>query len=263
MNEQALRSFGLAALPLSVFVISTACSPTGEPSAAPPEVPSHVLEGGSSVYFGNVYPLNESADQPTFVYERRVDVRAGEMVSSHLTREPDGDLVLAESATHTDHYELSRYELHGNQLGQRGHIEVRGGQVRYQLIDAQGAHDEVESVDQPVVVGPTLVGYIVEHLPALRSGETLSVRFALLDRMETLGFDLEVEDAPPGMVGVRMTPSSFLVSLAVDPIHYVFEEGTSKLVRLEGRVPPKRRRGAALEDFDARVEYSFVSSSYR
>jgi len=36
-----------------------------------------------------------------------------------------------------------------------------------------------------------------------------------------------------------MKPSSFLVGMLVDPVYFTFESGTAKLVRLEGRVPPK------------------------
>jgi hypothetical protein len=36
-----------------------------------------------------------------------------------------------------------------------------------------------------------------------------------------------------------------------------------KLVRIEGRVPPKRLVGGRFRAFDARVEYAFVSPPYR
>lgn len=85
---------------------------------------------------------------------------------------------------------------------------------------------------------------------------------ALLDRLETLAFELEAVDASGGQTRVRMQPSNLLLSAVIDPVVFTFESDTGKLVRLEGRVPPKRRDGEWLEDFDARVEYSFVAAEY-
>jgi hypothetical protein len=226
------------------------------------EVPEAVLSGGDSIYFGTVFPLAGDASEPTYVYERRVAQDGGAFLSTHITRTPTGHIELAETATHAADYTLRSYVLHGNQLGVHGRVEVGDGQVRFHRVDASGAQDEVEEQDGVVVVGPTLVGYIAEHLDELRGGEVLPVRLALLDRLETLGFDLAIAPAAEGETKVRMTPSSFFIRLAVDPIDYTFG-GDGKLVRLEGRVPPKRLVDGRYRDFDARVEYAFVSQRYR
>ena len=91
----------------------------------------------------------------------------------------------------------------------------------------------------------------------------LGVRPAVLDRLVTIGFQLQAVEARPGQTRIRMKPSSFLVALVVDPLYFTFETATGKLVRLEGRVPPKVRDGDAWRDFDARVEYRFVANAYR
>jgi hypothetical protein len=60
-----------------------------------------------------------------------------------------------------------------------------------------------------------------------------------------------------------MKPSSFIVGLAVSPITFTFATASKKLLLLEGRVPPKVRKGDRLRDLDARVEYTFVATEYR
>jgi hypothetical protein len=60
-----------------------------------------------------------------------------------------------------------------------------------------------------------------------------------------------------------MAAESFFISLAIAPIFFTFDSETGKLVRIEGRVPPKVRSGEAWRDFDARVEYRFVAQQYR
>jgi hypothetical protein len=135
--------------------------------------------------------------------------------------------------------------------------------IHFERFDGSKRRTRTERMNGPVVVGPTLVGYIVRNLESLRAGQVLGVRFALLERLETIGFQLQAVPAAPGQTRIRMKPSSFLVALIVDPVDFTFDTTTGKLARLEGRVPPKVRQGDAWRDFDARVEYRFVADAYR
>jgi hypothetical protein len=140
---------------------------------------------------------------------------------------------------------------------------VLGNEVTFRFADGVEQRTASEHVDSPVAVGPTLVGYIVRRLQALRDGEVVLVRLAVLDRLETLGFELVAVPADAGRTRIRMSASSFLIGLAVDPISFTFETSSSKLLQLEGRVPPKRLEGDSWHDLDARVEYRYVAAAYR
>ncbi len=120
---------------------------------------------------------------------------------------------------------------------------MSGGKVRFELTSGAETREASETVSDALVVSPTLVGYIIEHLRALRSGATLPVRLAVLERLETIGFDLELVDAPQGRTRVRMKASSPFIRMAIDPITFTFETASSKLLVLEGRVPPQGARG--------------------
>ncbi len=226
-------------------------------------IAADVANRGDAIYVGRVFPLRGASAQPTYVYERRVEERQGRLVSTHVTRDLAGVIQLAESANHSSDYALSEYTLHANQLGQTGGIRVQDNQITFRVADGEAERVRVERLTGDVVVGPTLVGYVVHRIDRLARGEIANVRMAVLDRMETIGFDLTSVAAPVGQTRIRMTPSSFLIALAVDPILFTFEASTRKLVRLEGRVPTKVRDGDRWKDFDARVEYDFVASSYR
>jgi hypothetical protein len=158
---------------------------------------------------------------------------------------------------------LSEYTLYTNQLGQTGGIRVQDDQITFRVTDDNVERVRVERLTGDVVVGPTLVGYVFRRLDGLARGEVAEVRLAVLDRMETISFELAAVAAPAGLTRIQMTPSSFLIRLAVDPVIFTFETSTRKLMRLEGRVPTKIRNGDRWKDFDARVEYAFVASSYR
>ena len=242
--------------------LALGCGPALVARPTPSLGPS-ITGGGELVYVGRVFPLRGAAGAPTYVYERRVDTRDGGLVSTHVTRDPAGAIQIAESATHRADYTLARYTLHTDQLGQSGEILVDHGEVTFRITDGTHERTQVERVSGPVVVGPTLVGTIVGRLDDLERGATVRVRLAVLERLETIGFDLRVIDHVQGETRVRMSASSFLVGLLVDPITFTFETSTRKLLRLEGRVPPKLRVGDHWSAFDARVEYDFFAAAYR
>jgi hypothetical protein len=157
----------------------------------------------TTIYAGNVFPLNSEASEPTFRYERFVAERDGRLESTHVTRELSGAVALDESAMHTESYALEEYTLHRNQLGQSGTIRVADGRVYFHLVDGARSRTRIERQKDAVVVGPTLVGHIFRHLDVLRAGSVLRVRMAVLDRLETIGFELRAVDGEPGQTRVR------------------------------------------------------------
>lgn len=251
---------------VTLVTLLAGCGGAHAQAQPPVTLPREVVDSGESIYLGKVYPLDQApapARAPLFVYERRVAERDGATLSTHITRDGSGRVVFADSATHAPDYRLIDYTLHGTQLGQSGTIHVEGDQVSFHRICKNGEKRRVETQRDPVMVGPTLVGYLFRHLGELRDGRKLPVRLAVLDRMETIGFDLEAVAAQPGQTQIRMKPSSFIIAAVVDPFYFTFETSTGKLVRLEGRVPPKVPDGDRLSDLDARVEYQFLTASYR
>lgn len=226
-----------------------------------PVLPEGLTERGSTVYFGSSFALKGAPSEPSFVYERRVESSGGAMFSTHITREPSGAIALIEGAAHSEDYALTDYTLFVNQLGQTGSLHVEGDTATFRI---DGERTKTEQLSGPIVVGPTLVGFVFKRLEALRAKQRVGVRFAVLERLETIGFDLElVEALAPDQTRIRMSPSGFLYRLAVAPLFLTFETATGKLVRLEGRIPPKLRDGERWADFDARVEYRFVADAYR
>jgi hypothetical protein len=246
-------------------LIGSACtsSPAGE--RALPEVAPAITNRGETIYFGRVFPLEGASAAPTYVYERRVGVEGDgkRFVSTHVTRDSAGVVQIAEAATHDATYTLNDYTLYGNQLGESGSVQVEPGQVTFRLSSLAGERTRVEQTSGDVVVGPTLIGVIVNRFEALQRGDVASVRFAVVGRLETIGFELTKVSSAPGELRVKMSPSDFLVGLVVDPIYFTFDSSTKKLLRMEGRVPPLVRDGDDWRDFDARVEYAFVAPSYR
>ncbi len=251
----------MKAMAVLVAVVAAGCAggvPDGGRGLA--TVPRDVLQRGETVYFGSTYRLKGAdGEGPLFVYERRTDGA----VATHITRTAAGELQLVDEASYDASYLLGRYTLHTDQLGRTGRIDVGETDVRFTLTDGEQVVTDSEPRTDPVVVGPTLVGFMHHRLSALRSGSVLPIRFAVLDRLETLGFQLAAVAAEPGQTKVKMSASSPLVALLVAPVFFTFDDATGNLVRIEGRVPPKVLENGRWYDLDARVEYRFVAPAYR
>ena len=215
------------------------------------------------VYFADMFARGTVGTPPLFTDERLVEECGSVLVSTHVTRDRAGATLIRESAAHSGDYALIEYTLYANQFGQTGTIRVQGDQVSYERFRGTDRETKIERVDGPVVVGPTMVGYIARHLDQLQAGEELEIRLAVLDRLATYGFKLQAVEASPGQTRIRMKPSSFVIAMAVDPLYFTFETATGKPIRLEGRVAPEVRDDDGWHSVDARVEYHLVSGAYR
>lgn len=217
---------------------------------------------GEQIYEGRVFALDGRRD-PLFTYERRIRSEGGVVTSTHITHDPAGAVVVVQRASHSPSYELRRADLTHGQSGLQASVTVADGRATYTVDDGVRTTTSQESVDHPVVAGPTMFGFILAHWEALRGGAVLPIRFAVLERGESLGFVLARVEGPAGRTVIRMTPSNPLVRLAVAPTYFHFDTPSRRILEYTGRVPPLERRGESLAALDARVSYQFVAAAFR
>jgi hypothetical protein len=218
---------------------------------------------GNQVYEGRVHAL-DSRPAPLFRYERRVQTVQQDVVSTHVTYDPTGAVVVIQSAAHTPKYELVRADLIHGQTGVTASAEVAARNIVFTSNQGGRISTRSEQLRDPVVSGPTLFGYILAHWDELTRGASLPVRFAVLERNETIGFTLElVESSTQGRTVIRMKPSSLLVRMAISPTFFEFETATRKILEYTGRVPPLESVNGRLQTLDARVTYGFVAPDFR
>jgi len=217
---------------------------------------------GDQIYEGRVFAL-DGRPEALFRYERRVQ-RAGSLVTStHVTHDRSGAVVVVQSAVHSPTYDLTRAGMIHRQTGASAAVAVENGEATFTL--ANGGRQSVtrERVDNPVVAGPTMFGFILAHWDELERGATIPIRFALLERGETLGFALDKVAATDGRTTIHMKPTSLLVPMAVAPTYFQFETASRRIVEYTGRVPPMEQRGDRLRTLDARVAYTFTAPEFR
>jgi hypothetical protein len=218
---------------------------------------------GAQVYEGQVFAL-DGRPMPLFHYERRVRATDDGLVSTHVTYDPSRMVVVIQSASHTPGYDLVRADLLHGQSGVSGFVEVSERAVAFTLNEGGHATTAREELTDPVVAGPTMFGYILAHWDDLMGGATLPIRFAVIERRETIGFILDkVDSATPGRTVIRMKPSNLLIRMAIAPTFFEFDTATRKILEYTGRVPPLEAVEGRLRTLDARVAYRFTAADFR
>ena len=152
---------------------------------------------GSWVYDGTVQPLATPNGPALFSYQRRVQPAGDGLTASHVTRDPQGRVLIVESATLSADYRLRGFEAVNRQLGLSGSVELSadGRQLHYWLVQGQRLHSATETIDAPAVTGPSLHGHILQHWDALSAGRVQRVRFVVLSRLGSIPFEIRRADA--------------------------------------------------------------------
>ena len=252
----------------SVFLAACLCTAAHAGPAAFTKLEAlqgSVEAAGTLVYRGDTFIQRAPAGAPLFRYERRVLTNPNGLTASHITRDPAGRVIIAESAQVSPSYETLRFEATNQQSGFTGSVQIsKGGRhLEYELNDNGKLSTAFEDVFDPVVCGPSLFGFVLKNWDPLMAGATLPVRMLVLKEKTTYGFNLKFEKLADGKASFTITPSNFLIRMAVAPLQVTFDASTKMPVRYEGRVPPMENISGKLKDLDARVEYTSMSAVYR
>jgi hypothetical protein len=220
---------------------------------------------GTLVYRGDTFAQHTPAGAPLYRYERRVLTTPDGLRASHITRDPAGRVVIVETALVSAQYETLRFEATDRQSGFSGSVQIsQGGRhLEYELRDNGQRSTASEDVADPVVCGPSLFGFILQHWEPLLAGASLPVRMLVLKDKTTYGFDVKLDKTVHGQATFSVTPSSLLIRMAIAPLRVVFDARTKNVVRYQGRVPPMENVAGKLKSLDARVEYTSVAATYR
>lgn len=210
---------------------------------------------GALRYEGEVFPLEEPGPA-LFRYERRVMDRGEALCASHLTLSPSGvPVVLHQAEQGADLALLAFEEIHA-QLGLVGRLEVDAeGSAHFETwID--GRHQQRrEAPGAPLVVGPTLFGYVQANWDSLVDGEVHTLRFVVLADRRAYRFELQQLPEDRDTTVFEMRAANPLLALGVPTMTLVFD-AERKIVSYSGRVPPMVEDQGALESLDAEVRYT-------
>src|SRR6185503_10156291 len=108
---------------------------------------------------------------------------------------------------HSSDYGLITAEMIHGQTGVSASVAVSNGRAKFRLREGENETTADEIVRDPVVAGPTMFGFILAHWDQLNNGATIPIRFAVLERGETIGFVLDKASDNDGRTIIRMRPS--------------------------------------------------------
>ena len=222
-------------------------------------------QAGKLIYRGATFAQKQAGPEPLFRYERRLKSISGGFEATHLTRDPAHHVVVVESAEFNAAYQLQSFAVQHPQLGYSGEVQVSsdGRHLSYRLNDRGVMRTAEESIDVPAVSGPSLFGFILAQRLALAAGKTVPVRFIVMKKMRTYGFEIRQDSADNGQVVYAITPSSWFIRMFIATMRVTWDTGSQTWVRYEGRVPPMQSVAGQLTELDARVDYTASAFPYR
>lgn len=221
---------------------------------------------GDRVYRGDVFAQTPGAAKVLFQYERRVYAIANGLRACHITSDTRGKALIVQAATVSPDYTLQRLDIANRQAGNSGSavVSADGRHVEYTLHQADAVKTGREAIGHALVSGPSLHGFVLRHWDVLVGGASVPVRMVVLDALKSYRFDIRLAcQRDVGQATFSITPSSWLVRLAIAPLQVTFDNATRHVLRYEGRVPPMREVDGKLKALDARVVYTDHALRYR
>ena len=171
-------------------------------------------------------------------------------------RAPGGELV-AEDEVVFERGALKRYRHHRPTIGETASVERQGSELVYTLARGGERWERRRPLEEPYTVGPTVVDHVQRHWAALSRGESLTVRYGVLDQMRAFDFrlvrDREHPSNSPDAAVVRMTASSAFVRLFVAPGYIVMSPDGRRFRGLIGRLVPILMEGGKPRPLDGEL----------
>lgn len=218
---------------------------------------------GILIYEGSVFAIDDQNPKQVFSYERRVREEKEILIANHITRNMDKKVIITQIAKYVPKYQLKNFEYINGQVGYIAKVEVNRNLVRYSLTDNSGnTTSSEEEVNEPLVVGPTLFGFISTNWETLSAGNSLFVQFIVAEQKKTYRFEIRRLSENNGITRFEMKATNWLIGLFIKPFQFDFDSSKHTIITYQGRVPPMRSINGQLKELDARVTYVH-RSNYR
>jgi len=223
-----------------------------------------LTQASSANYSATLFEQNSKHGKKLYTFDV-VDLKPDASEVQTTYKDLDGNIVVQETAT-MNGSKLVKTEIDHKQLGQKGIIEIKDDKAFFTKVDKDGkSSTKEEKLGKTFVVSATFQRYVHDNWPEISGGKEVEFRFGVWDRQETVGFEVfktgeETVDGQKALV-LKMKPSSFLIAALVKPIIFTFAADGSKLLAMNGRVPPKRKDGSSWKDLDAEVTYTYADAA--
>jgi hypothetical protein len=189
--------------------------------------------------------------------------KEGDFVYNYVTFSgPDGDQVIEQSWEKDG--KVKKAIIENRAIGKRSQLEVKDGVAYYEVTDLsdQSVKKSQDDAEENLVVPSTMLNYVKMNQPRINRGETVQIKMAVLDRRDSFTFNIQKireeksVDGEPIQV-LLMSPASFLVKAAVDPMYFYVKPKNSEMFAFEGESGLRRKVGTAYEKMKVRTAYDY------
>lgn len=208
---------------------------------------------------GKIFEAESAKQSLLFTFRGEADIKPGLKVLTTTYTSSEGKVAAIETTEFaidaSGQERVSSFRLNQKQLGAEGSIEIKNGRATFTYTRDGRSKTKAMDAGDDFVVGPGVFNFLRGHWTEILAGKKLKVRFAVLERLETIGFEFSKDkdvrlNGKPAVV-VKMKPSSLLVSALVDPIRFYISADATHLLEIHGRSTLKRELNGGLKDFNA------------
>lgn len=220
-----------------------------------------VLGLQAQAYKGALYEPGSGKKKLLYNMDVTITPGAGSIAHVAVTYvDTDGKAVVEQKIT-VDGSKIITDQVTHHQTGQKGLIEVKEGKVFFTKTADGKTTTKEEKIEDTFVTSGNFQRFVKDNWAEIMKGETISFRYGVWDRQETVGFkifkDGEVKDGDKTLVRVKLKPSSFIIAAIVNPLIFTFPANGEHILEMVGRVPPKQKSGDKWKDLDAEVVYTY------
>lgn len=210
-------------------------------------------------YTAQVYDEDSNKQKLLYNYKSESNQVGDEVVVTNQFTYPDGKVATTEEVTFIKDKKVRLYKQHQAQLNAEGTIEIGNGKAKFTWTKDGKTKTDEEDAGADFIVGSQIPLHIEDNWDKLMKGEKFKRRLAVLERLETVGFEFSKEkdaeiDGKKAVV-IKMKPSSFIIAAIVSPIHFYMSPDGGTLLEIHGRTTVKRDVNGKFKDLDATVVY--------
>lgn len=194
--------------------------------------PTFGAELGSTIVKGRVFDITPEK-KLLFSYIR---TQKGDAVEQTYS-DPTGKAVSFEQLALKDEM-IQSYSFEDKRRGIRGSVEIRGDKIFWNYTHEGKTKHDTTDLEANFTVGPYLLKHVWNHWKEIEEGKSIPVRLGVIERMETVGFELKKEgnttwNGRP-VVRIQMKATSFIIRLIAPQVTFDLDPETRKLLHVHG-----------------------------
>lgn len=200
--------------------------------------------------FSKIPVLDQGGKEPIAYYQREIKTEENREYLKVSYFDLENHLLLIEETEFRDQKPYL-YRINHAQLQASATIRIEDKEVFFKK-EYQGEKKErKEKITEKVIPPSGLIKMIEQNIESLKAGKKIPTRIAVWDRMETIAFDLELENSKSNekseTLYVKMVPTNFIIRQLVKPIFFQVNKN-SKVSKVNGLLPIKKRKGSSWTD---------------